>query len=516
MQLGRLGVWYGMDRLNGKQVAELVAKVERLGYDALWYPEGRGYESFSLAGFLLGHSTRLKIGSSIASIYARDAFTSRRGLITLRDLHGDRFILGLGVSHIPMVEGMRGHVYEKPVPAMRAYLDGMTKGETDTEQWPIALAALGPRMLALAATKTRGALPYNVTPEHTAQAKAILGSSKWLAVEQKVCVETDAARARGLGRHELARYMTLPNYRDNWLRLGFTEAELADGGNDRFIDAMVLWGDAATVKRKLRAHFDAGATHVCIQPVPRRRRLRCARPYARSAGRHLKIRRLTMQRGSNYENDTLVLGMSDLARLRRERPMVLTGGRGVFVIDEHGRDYIEAVSSFYCVALGYSDAELVEAATRQLRSLPMYPSAAHRTVPVVLELAEKLAAVAPIPNARVAFATTTGSEQANDNLDKIRSHVLTLATATPASWNAAKSSPDAAATTAAPRCSPAWAAARRYSAATASAQTISSMSANPIGPRRRGQASRKPNTPRASPKNCAPRSRLPDPPPSVR
>ena len=123
-----------------------------------------------------------------------------------------------------------------------------------------------------------------------------------------------------------------------------------------------------------------------------------------------------MQRSSNYQNDTLVLGMSDLARLRRERPMVLTGGRGVFVFDEHGRDYIEAVSSFYCVALGYSDEELVEAATQQLRTLPMYPSAAHRTVPVVLQLAERLAAVAPIANARVAFATT-GSE-ANDHLIK--------------------------------------------------------------------------------------------------
>src|SRR5581483_7375033 len=120
--------------------------------------------------------------------------------------------------------------------------------------------------------------------------------------------------------------------------------------------------------------------------------------------------------GSNYDNDTLVLGFSDLNRLRRERPMVLTGGRGVFVFDEHGRDYIEAVSSFYCVALGYNDAELVEAATRQLRTLPMYPSAVHRTVPVVMELAEKLKAISPIPNTHVAFATT-GSE-ANDSLIK--------------------------------------------------------------------------------------------------
>ena len=122
-------------------------------------------------------------------------------------------------------------------------------------------------MLKLAGERTRGALPYNVTPEHTAKAKAILGPSKWLAVEQKVLLETDAAKARALGRAELSRYMGLPNYRDNWLRIGFTEADLADGGSDRFIDAMVAWGDAETVRGKLRAHFDAGATHVCLQPV---------------------------------------------------------------------------------------------------------------------------------------------------------------------------------------------------------------------------------------------------------
>ena len=267
MQLGRLGVWYPMDRLDGARLRAFAATVERLGYDALWYPEGRGFESFSLAGFLLGASTRLKVGSSIASIYARDAFTARRGMLGLNALYGDRFIFGLGVSHIPMVEGIRGHTYEKPVPAMRAYLDGMTRDQAGADAWPIALAALGPRMLALAAAKTQGALPYNVTPQHTAEAKAILGPAKWLAVEQKICVESNPARARELGRRELERYLTLPNYRNNWLRLGFSEAELANGGSDRFIDAMVLWGDGPEVKRKLRAHFDAGATHLCIQPV---------------------------------------------------------------------------------------------------------------------------------------------------------------------------------------------------------------------------------------------------------
>jgi probable F420-dependent oxidoreductase len=150
---------------------------------------------------------------------------------------------------------------------MRAYLDGIAKGEAGSEEWPVAVAALGPKMLALSAERSRGALPYNVTPEHTKQAKAILGPSKWLAVEQKVCLETDPAKARALGRKELSRYMSLPNYRNNWLRIGFTEAELDNGGTDRFIDAMVAWGDAATIKGKLRAHFDAGATHVCLQPV---------------------------------------------------------------------------------------------------------------------------------------------------------------------------------------------------------------------------------------------------------
>ena len=188
-------------------------------------------------------------------------------MLSLHQLYGERFILGLGVSHVPMVEGVRGHKYEKPVPAMRAYLDGITKGEAGSENWPIAIAALGPLMLKLSAAKTRGALPYNTTPRHTAEAKQILGPDKWLVAEQKVCLETDPAKARALGRKELSRYMVLDNYRNNWLRIGFPEAELANGGSDRFIDAMVLWGNADTVRRGLRAHFDAGATHVCIQPV---------------------------------------------------------------------------------------------------------------------------------------------------------------------------------------------------------------------------------------------------------
>jgi len=268
MELGRLGVWYAADKHSGPaEIAAFVQHVEKLGFDTLWYPESRGYESFAVGGYMLSQTKTLKLGSSIASIYARDAFTSRQGMLSLNQLYGDRFILGLGVSHVPMVEGVRGHVYEKPVPAMRAYLEAIMKGQAGAEEFPICIAALRPLMLKLAGRLTRGAVPYNTTPKHTAEAAKILGPDKWLAIEQKVTIETDPVRARALGRTELSRYMVLDNYRNSWLGMGFTEADLSDGGSDAFIDAMVLWGSAETVKAGLRAHFTAGATHVAIQPV---------------------------------------------------------------------------------------------------------------------------------------------------------------------------------------------------------------------------------------------------------
>ena len=265
MKLGRLGVWYSTDKLNPAQLADLMKVIEGNGYSAFWHPESRGYEAMSLGSYLLSKSDKLVIGSSIANIYARDAFTARRAMVSLNEFSGGRYILGLGVSHIPMVEGLRGHKYDKPLGAMSAYLDAVYKdAPTDS---PVVVAALGPKMLELSAKKAMGAVPYNVTPKHTAQAARILGKNKVLAVEQKVTIETDPAKARALGRKELARYMVLPNYRNNWLRLGYSEQDLSDGGSDKFIDAMCLWGDANTVKKGLRAHFDAGATHVCLQPV---------------------------------------------------------------------------------------------------------------------------------------------------------------------------------------------------------------------------------------------------------
>src|SRR5271157_4221659 len=193
-RLGRLGVWYPVDRLDGAGIRHLLRTVEELGYSTLWYPEALGYESLSIASFMLANTTRLIIGSSIANIYARDPFTARRGLRTLSGLYDDRFILGLGVSHVPLVEGLRGHVYDKPVPAMRRYLDGVYEDPSNAAEWPLVIAALGPLMLKLAAERTAGAVPYNVTPEHTRAARAALGPDKLLAVEQKVCLQTTRRR----------------------------------------------------------------------------------------------------------------------------------------------------------------------------------------------------------------------------------------------------------------------------------------------------------------------------------
>jgi len=178
-------------------------------------------------------------------------------------------VLGLGVSHVPLVEGFRGHSYAKPVATMRAYLDAMDAAEVaiPVQERNVVLAALGPRMLALAAERTRGAHPYNVTPEHTARARGIVGPDAWLCVEQKVCVTNEASTARNVAAQTLGIYMPLTNYRNNWLSLGFGEDELGERGSDRFLDAMVAWGKPETVRARIREHFDAGASHVCIQPL---------------------------------------------------------------------------------------------------------------------------------------------------------------------------------------------------------------------------------------------------------
>jgi probable F420-dependent oxidoreductase len=269
MEIGKAGVWFPVHGLGKADLVKLAQGVERLNYDVLWYPESVGYEALALGGFLLGETSRLRLASGIANIYARDAFSAMAGHNTLNALYGDRFVLGLGVSHVPLVEGRRGHRYGKPVATMRAYLEAMAAAEVvvKSSTRSIVLAALGPNMLALAREKSDGALPYNVPPEHTAQASAILGPDRLLCVEQMICLTTNADVAREVAARHLARYMQMPNYRNNWLRLNFGEDELAGRGSNRFLDAIVAWGSAETIRDRLKAHVDAGATHVCVQPL---------------------------------------------------------------------------------------------------------------------------------------------------------------------------------------------------------------------------------------------------------
>jgi probable F420-dependent oxidoreductase len=265
--LGKTGVWYAADKLQPAEWREFVAHIEDCGYGTLWHSEATGFEAMAFGAFLLSHTSKLKIGTAIANIYARDAVASRNGLRTLNQFSDGRYVLGLGISHIPMVENFRGHSYGKPLASMREYLAAMAAGQDEADQWPLLIAALGPKMLELAASATRGCIPYNVTPEHTARARAAMGDDGLVVVEQKFCLEQDPAKALELARGELARYMVLPNYRNNWLSLGFTQDDLANGGNERFLNAMVVWGDEGTVRARVQAHRDAGADHVCIQPV---------------------------------------------------------------------------------------------------------------------------------------------------------------------------------------------------------------------------------------------------------
>jgi probable F420-dependent oxidoreductase len=200
MQLGKLGVWMWLDGLSGPEAAEFARKLEDWGYAALWVPEAVGRDPFAMIGYLAAETERLVLATGIANIYARDAMAMNAIHKTLADLSDGRFILGLGVSHGHLVAGVRGHEYGKPVSTMRDYLEKMEKAmfmaREPAEPPPIVLAALRPRMLGLAAEKTRGAHPYFAPPEHTARAREILGKDAWLCPEQMVLLETDAAKAR--------------------------------------------------------------------------------------------------------------------------------------------------------------------------------------------------------------------------------------------------------------------------------------------------------------------------------
>lgn len=264
-----LGVWARTNVLDRDQLAELAETVEHFGYQTLWYPESLSYEALVVAGYLLSNTQDLIVASGIANIYARDAVTAAQGYDSLNRLYGGRFILGLGVSHVPLVEGARGHSYGKPVTTMRQYLRDMGSAKLDPtikfDDRAVVLAALGPKMLELASVSAKGALPYCVTPDHTAEARKVMGPEAWLCVEQKICLTEDEGAARAVQREQMAPYMTMNNYRNNWFRLGFTEEEVTGKASTRFLDAMVVWGNEQVIQDCIDAHFKAGADQVVIQ-----------------------------------------------------------------------------------------------------------------------------------------------------------------------------------------------------------------------------------------------------------
>jgi probable F420-dependent oxidoreductase len=271
VQLGKLGVWAPMDVLSAAEGAAFAQRLEGWGYAALWLPESRGRDVLVHSSWLLANTKSLIVAPGIANIYARDAMAMANGQRALAEQSGGRFLLGIGVSHAPTVTGLRGHNYGKPVATMRAYLQAMQAAPylaPDPPERPLTIvAALGPRMMALSGELADGAHPYNVPPEHTAEARRILGPGKLLCPEVWVLLESDASAARSAARQALAPYMRLDNYVNNWRRLGFGDGDLANGGSDRLIDANVAWGTEEAIRRRIQEHWDAGADHVCIQSI---------------------------------------------------------------------------------------------------------------------------------------------------------------------------------------------------------------------------------------------------------
>jgi probable F420-dependent oxidoreductase len=276
MELGRVGIWtFALDMQPAAKAQEAAAEIESLGFGAIWIPEAMGREAVANAALLLAATRRITIATGIASIWARDPMAAAAAQKTLCEAYGGRFLLGLGVSHAPMV-AMRGHQYEQPVAAMRRYLDAMDSAPflsvppaTTPKR---VLAALHPKMLELARNRADGSHTYCVPPEHTAWARQQLGADKILAVEQTAVLVRDPEKAREVGRRFLAVYLGLPNYARNLRRFGFTEDDLAEGGSDRLVDALVAWGDETAIARRVREQLDAGASHVCVQvldPDPR-------------------------------------------------------------------------------------------------------------------------------------------------------------------------------------------------------------------------------------------------------
>ena len=269
-RLGRVGVWsFALQRLTAADEGAAMREYERLGYPTVWVPESVGSkEVFAHSALLLSGSERAIVAPGIASIYARDPMAMAGGARALAEAYPGRFVLGIGVSHAPSVQS-RGHEYGKPVETMRAYLDAMDAasyaGPDIGEPVPLVLAALGPRMLELAAARADGAHPYFVPLEHTPFARQAVGNEACLAVEQTAVLSTDPDAARRIGRAFARHYLALPNYANNLRRLGWSDEDIANDGSDRLIDAVVAWGDVDAIVARVKAHLDGGADHVCVQ-----------------------------------------------------------------------------------------------------------------------------------------------------------------------------------------------------------------------------------------------------------
>ncbi len=268
--LGRVGIWsFALQTLRAAEERSAIAEYGRLGVRATWIPESLGSKDvFAHAAILLAASPRMAIATGIANIYARDPMAMANGAHALADAYPGRFVLGIGVSHAPSV-ATRGATYGSPIETMTDYLDAMAAaayaGPAPAEPAPILLAALGPRMLELAAARTNGAHPYFVPVEHTVMARERMGPDAFLAVEQTAVIETDRARARVVAHAFARRYLSLPNYANNLLRLGYSDEDVAGDGSDRLVDAVIVQGSVEDVAARVRAHLDAGADHVCVQ-----------------------------------------------------------------------------------------------------------------------------------------------------------------------------------------------------------------------------------------------------------
>jgi len=270
LNIGKLGVWYFFDKLTATESAEAAIRIENLGYSTLWIPETIGKSPMVQSSWLLSNTKTLNLATGIANIYHREPGVTLAAQKSLAEQSNNRFLLGLGVSHTRIVEGIRGLKYGPPLSTMRRYLEAMEEapytGAKPSEEPSLVIAALGPKMLALAAEKTNGAHPYFTSPDHTAVARNIMGKDSWLCVEQKVILESDPVKARELAKPVAKTYKDLPNYRNNWIRMGLTEDDI-DNMSDKFIDATFAWGSEQTIQNRIKEHFDAGADHVSIQPV---------------------------------------------------------------------------------------------------------------------------------------------------------------------------------------------------------------------------------------------------------